>query len=355
MQNLNELRLYYHNQLLNEIDEGENKMLLDFIKKSKIAMRMIYHFKYGYAPDSWSISDLTTIYTESDLIETGNISIKENKKFPFFRDRFMFPINDVKGNCVGFSGRDINFEHDKKWKFLNSKGSYLYNKSNVLYGLDTESILKLGYVIIVEGNLDVDRMKVNGFPNTVAPCGTSLTINQIVLLHSLIGDNVVIIFDGDEAGNKASVKATQLFKQLNRNSPKIAFMPKGHDPDSFICDNFDLAEIKMMDLINHRTEIKVPEIIQIVIPKEYDLDSSKFDLLDTVSRYTTLKPVGGNEFIGLCPFHDEKTPSFRVNPSKNAFKCFGCDSKGIGAETFIMKLFNLTFKEAIVKLENNLL
>lgn len=350
--NLNKLRDCYHNNLLNEIDEGENKILLNFIKKREISMGMINHFKYGYSPNTWDVNYLDEMYNKEFIDEVGLVSISEKskKRFPFFRDRLMFSINDSHGNCIGFSARDI-IDKEKKFKFLNSKQSRLYDKSSVLYGQDTNAILNAGYGIVVEGNLDTDRMKASGFLNTSAPCGTSLTYKQILRLKRLT-DNIILIFDGDEAGRKAAIRATQSFQTLKLKNPKVVFMPEGEDPDSFIMNNYGTYYKKLTDLIKGSNIIKVEKRKEeyYKLPDDFNHEESKFDMLATISKEIQLKR-SGKEYVGICPFHNDHDASLTVNPEKNIWKCFSCGAGGKGAELFTMKYFNLTYKEAKEKLE----
>jgi len=338
--NLNKLREYYHNNLLNEIDEGENIELLNFIKSRKISMGMIHKFKYGYSPDTWDIKHIEGIYHRNLIDTVGLISKKNDKEFPFFRNRFMFPINDSKRDCLGFSGRRI--DSNSKMKFINSKESILYRKSEILYGHDPEAILNNDYVIIVEGNLDCDRMKANGFWNTVSPCGTSLTENQIKRLYSLT-KNFVIIFDGDSAGRKASERVAELFSELKiKEKPRFVFMPESIDPDLFLLNNtYD----DMINLINSGKNIKVKKKEKIINKVDYkELDN--IDIVSVINNYIILNKRGSN-YLGLCPFHHEKNPSLTVNRDKNVWKCFSCGESGKGAISFVMRYLDIDFKEAL--------
>ena len=163
------------------------------------------------SPDEWQ-GILTEMQHKKcsliDLIKTGLIkaSQKSGKHYDTFRGRLMFPIRDPRGRCVGFGARSIKSEDQPK--YLNSPETPYYKKSQVLYGLyeGLDRIRKTRGLIFVEGYLDVIRLHENGFENTVASCGTALTQNHLKVIKRY-ADTMILVFDGDNAGIKASYKA----------------------------------------------------------------------------------------------------------------------------------------------------
>lgn len=157
----------------------------------------------------------------------------EEKYFGFFRNRLMFPIVSSRGEVIGFSGRALE-EDDDQVKYLNSPDSIIYHKSNSVYGLNVaqQAIRKEDRLIIVEGNIDLLSLHQNGVKNVVAPLGTALTTGHLRLL-ARFSKNMVVVFDGDEAGFKAARRALPLFIEMNI-VPRAVAMPAGEDPDSFV-------------------------------------------------------------------------------------------------------------------------
>ena len=151
-----------------------------------------------------------------------------------FRDRILFPIANISGRICGFGGRIVG---EGQPKYLNSPESPIFNKSKLLLGLyqQKEEIRKRNHVVVVEGNFDLVSMVGAGCPQVVAPLGTALTREQLRLLRRFT-ETMILLFDGDTAGRKAAVRAVPLFlaEQL---SGRVAFLPDGHDPDTFVREN----------------------------------------------------------------------------------------------------------------------
>ena len=194
-------------------------------------------FGIGYAPESWDF-----LFTEANkaghrsetLIEAGLLARNNDKKRTYdrFRDRVIFPIHTPTGRLAGFTGRILQTT-DKAPKYLNSPDSIIFKKGQLLFGLyqAKKEIIKEGRCLLVEGNTDVIRFHKCGLINTVATSGTALTTEHARIIHRFT-DNVTILFDGDNAGIKASLRGVEVLLSEGLNV-YIAMLPKGEDPDSF--------------------------------------------------------------------------------------------------------------------------
>ena len=197
-------------------------------------------FQLGYCLSDWDAFSQTAIqnqFNDEYLIETG-LSIrseKNGKLFDRFHGRVIFPIHDVGGKIVGFSGRLIE-KKENTGKYINSPESVLYTKGKILFGLyfAKNSIRETEEAILVEGNADMISLFQAGFKNTVASSGTALTEEQINLLRRF-AKRVLLIFDGDTAGISASIRAIDLLLR-NGLGVKVLLLPDGHDPDSYLKD-----------------------------------------------------------------------------------------------------------------------
>lgn len=198
-----------------------------------------FALKYGlcYAPsqdvEGWHFLGSHLKKEELELAsELGLVAKKEKGGFyDRFRDRILFPINDLSGRVCGFGGRIIG---NGQPKYMNSPDSLIFNKSRLLLGLyqQKEAIRKSRTVILVEGNFDMLSLAVNGVENVVAPLGTALTREQLRLVKRY-ADNGIMLFDGDAAGGKAAVRSVPLFL-AEQMAGKVSLLPQGDDPDTFI-------------------------------------------------------------------------------------------------------------------------
>ena len=193
-------------------------------------------FLIGYSPDSWDAmaqAGVAAGYANDKLVEAGLCKQRDDGSlWDFFKGRVMFPIRDVTGRVIGFGGRTLTT--DKKIaKYFNSPESVLYNKSRVLYGmhLAKPAILKEERCFLVEGYTDVMAMHQAGVENVVASSGTALTTSQIHLLRRFT-KNVTVIFDGDSAGIRASLRGIDMLLQEGM-AVSVVRLPEGEDPDSF--------------------------------------------------------------------------------------------------------------------------
>ncbi len=218
-------------------DEMGRAVGLSYFHSRGLSDEIIKRFGLGYCLDEWSnFTDhaLKNGYSDTVLEKTGLTIYKEEtgKKYDRFRGRVMFPIYSISGRVLGFSGRVLSSEKQAA-KYVNSPDSDIYNKSRILYGLyqARTAIAKAGKCYLVEGNVDVISMHQSGVENTVASCGTSLTVEQIRLIKRYT-PNVTVLYDGDSAGIKAALRAIDLLLAEGMHVRLVLF-PDGEDPDSY--------------------------------------------------------------------------------------------------------------------------
>jgi DNA primase len=199
----------------------------------------IHKFQLGYAREDKNAFTRTALdksYKLDYLVKTGLTLQRENSTYDRFHGRVIFPIHGLSGQILGFAGRVMRTD-DKVAKYINSPESEIYHKSDVLYGLffARQTVLKNDKCYLVEGYTDVISMHQAGIENVVASSGTSLTLNQIRLIKRFT-HNITILYDGDEAGIKASVRGIDLLLEEGLNV-RVVLLPMGEDPDSFARKN----------------------------------------------------------------------------------------------------------------------
>ena len=226
-------------------------------------------FGIGYAPDSWtSLVDALRKkgYTDEELKDSGLVTVskKNGNLFDRFRDRLMFPIIDVRGNVIGFGGRIMNNNDPNAAKYLNSPETLIFNKRKNLFALNLAKKSKLGYLILVEGYMDAIALHQYGFDCAVASLGTALTEDGANLL-SKYTDQVVLIYDGDNAGQKAAQRAIPILEKTGLQV-KVLQMRDAKDPDEFLkkfgADKFKL----LLEESSNRVEYQLQ-----AIRRKYDI------------------------------------------------------------------------------------
>ena len=226
-------KTYFHNTLLNS-EEGK-AIGYSYFKERGFTNDTIEKFGLGYSPEAWDAFTKEALgkgYKLEFLESTGLTIPKDDRPFDRFKGRVMFPIQSMSGRVLGFGGRILT--NDKKAaKYLNSPESDIYHKSKVLYGIfqAKQSIAKLNNCYLVEGYTDVIQFNQAGIENVVASSGTALTPDQIRLINRLT-KNVTMLFDGDAAGLRASIRGIDLILEEGMNV-KVCTFPDGEDPDSF--------------------------------------------------------------------------------------------------------------------------
>lgn len=215
------------------------KWALDYLTGRGLTVKTIKHFGLGAAPDSWDalIHHLKEKgYTESDML-AANVIGKNNRGgiYDRFRKRVMFPIINIRGNIVAFSGRAMPGEDKQGGKYVNTADTPVYKKSENLFGINFAKSVCSERVILVEGNMDVISLHQAGFENTVAPLGTAFTTEQANLL-SRYTKEIVLMLDADAAGQKAVRRASGLLENTGL-SVRVVVIPDGKDPDEYIKKN----------------------------------------------------------------------------------------------------------------------
>ena len=219
---------FYHNYMMNE----QGKVGLQYFLNRGLSQKTIRHFGLGYAPNKWDelLKHLKSKgYNVSDMLTAGVVRKGEKGYYDYFRNRVMTPIIDVRGNFIAFGGRVLD---DSKPKYINTSDTLVYKKTNEVFGLNYAKDSGKDSLILCEGYMDVIAMHQAGFTNAVAGCGTALTNEQVRLL-SRYAKEIILVYDNDEAGQKALNKAISLFDQVDIKI-SIPTLSGGKDPDEII-------------------------------------------------------------------------------------------------------------------------
>lgn len=226
---------FFHESLL-DTDEGRN-IGLSYFKERGFSTETINKFELGYSPDQWEAFSAQAVkegYQQEFLIESG-LSVKRDNGtlYDRYRGRIIFPIHSFTGRVIAFGGRTLKTDKNVP-KYVNSPESEIYHKSSVLYGLyfAKKAIREEDNCYLVEGYADVISVHQAGIENVVASSGTSLTVEQIRLISRLT-KNITILYDGDAAGIKASLRGLDMILEEGLNV-KVVLFPDGHDPDSYV-------------------------------------------------------------------------------------------------------------------------
>lgn len=331
---------------LNNSSEGRNIGKSYFYERG-FTDATIEKFQLGYAPsqaDLFAIKALADGYKEKYLIDSG-LSIKRDNGgyYDRFSGRVIFPIHSLSGNVLGFGGRILTSEKNKA-KYLNSPESEVYHKSQTLYGIyyAKSSIVKEKKCILVEGYTDVISMMQSGIENVVSSSGTSLTVEQIKLI-SRFTNNITVIYDGDSAGIKASLRGIDMILAQGLNV-RIVSLPEGQDPDSFAKANSAAYTKRYIDeteedFISFKTNLLISEVKNdpmgranviteivntvAVIPNEilrseYSRQCAKLldvdaDLINKSIERTRIKEISGEQGVR---HHDYKVQKENYNKQK---------------------------------------
>ena len=255
---------FFHSQLYAPIGTEA----LNYALGRGMSRSILTTFGVGYAPDSWD-SMVKAMrakgYTDQELRDSGLVTVskKNGNLFDRFRDRLMFPIIDVRGNVIGFGGRVIKKDSDAA-KYLNSPETLIFNKRKNLFGMNLAKKSKQGYFILVEGNIDVVALHQYGFDNAVASLGTSLTEDQAALITRYT-DQIVLIYDGDKAGQNATQRAIPILEKAGIQV-KVLQLRDAKDPDEFL-KKFGADRFRMLlEESSNRVEYQLNAIL-----KKYDL------------------------------------------------------------------------------------
>jgi DNA primase len=298
---------FFHKNL---IKNKNSAVARKYLAGRGITSEIAKEFRLGYANEGWD--NLFKIFNDKGVphqfaAEIGLIVRKDGKNeyYDRFRHRIMFPIVDVNGDIIGFGGRVVN-ETDKP-KYLNSPESALYKKRSSFYGLfnSIEHIKKLGRAILVEGYIDFLSLYCGGIKNVVATLGTSLTPEHARILKRYT-KNVVILYDGDESGIKATLRTGEILLQAGIN-PRLVILPDGSDPDRYITDN---GSDKLSGLIESSEEL-VEYYINKMSGEFNSGRYSRSELADNLVEFAMKinNPVERSHYIKQC----SNTFGFREN------------------------------------------
>ena len=219
---------FFHSQLYAPVGAQG----LQYVQKRGLSKSILTQFGVGYAPDSWNaLVDAMRKkgYTDQELRDADLVGEKNGRIYDRFRNRVMFPIIDVRGNVIGFGGRVLD---NSTPKYLNTSETIIFNKRKNLFGLNLAKKSKQGFMILVEGNIDVITLHQYGFDCAVASLGTSLTEEHAALL-SRYTEQVVLTYDGDEAGQRAAKRAIPMLEKVGIRV-KVLKMRDAKDPDEFL-------------------------------------------------------------------------------------------------------------------------
>ena len=227
---------YFHNELLKNNNSSNAK---SYIKKRGLKLEDVQNFKLGFVTSEFDFYDyLLKKFDQKDLKNSGIFYLDEKKQkyVNRFKERIIFPINNISGDIIAIGGRAIK-ENNYLAKYINSPETQFFKKGSNLYNLDKSRRLsnKLDYVYLVEGYMDVIGLYKNDIKNVVANLGTALTSRQISILNQFF-NKIIICFDGDESGYKAALRAAENSIVELKPEKKILFLflPDKHDPDSYV-------------------------------------------------------------------------------------------------------------------------
>ena len=280
---INSFALSYFQEILSKKDKI-NKYLND----RGLSLSTIQNFSLGFSNDvqnEFYKSAIKKGYSDDYLDETGLVILSNDKKIDRFRGRIIFPIKSLAGRIVGFGGRIVD-STKKLAKYINSPESKIYNKSKTLYGIyeSKQFIVKDDTCLLVEGYMDVIQLHEHGIKNVLASSGTSLTKDQIILIKRLTA-NIILLFDGDQAGLSASLRSIDMILEEGLNV-KICSFPEGEDPDSFVKKNkkdfmLDYIKNESKDFIDFKLSINTDFLTD---------EDKKVDLIKNILRSITLIP-----------------------------------------------------------------
>ncbi|MFC5871727.1 DNA primase [Chryseobacterium arachidis] len=265
---IHEIANDFYQNFLWEVEEGK-AIGLSYFKERELRDDIIRKFQLGYSPEkknAFTEFALEKGYSKEILEKSGLSIFPENSPAGIdrFRERVIFPIHSFSGRVLGFGARILK-NNVKTAKYLNSPETEIYHKSNVLYGLNQskQAISRKNVCLLVEGYMDVISLHMSGIENVVASSGTSLTTEQIKLIKRLT-ENVTILFDGDNAGIKASFRSIDMLLTEGMNI-RVMLFPDGDDPDSFARKHPQeyvekFIENEAMDFIDFKAEILFREI-----------------------------------------------------------------------------------------------
>ncbi len=349
LQALNDFALtYFQDQLLNQ-EEGRTTAL-PYFKERGYTKESIDFWKVGYSPASWTaFYEYAKVkgYSEDVLLKAGLIKQREKdgSYYDLFRNRVIFPLVAVNGKVIGFAGRVMS-KVDKAPKYVNSPETLLYKKSDFLYALSQSKseIRKYDKVYLMEGYTDVMTLQQAGIGNVAASSGTALTPGQIRMVRRFTS-NVTVIYDGDVAGMKASLRGIDLLLEQDLNV-RVVPLPEGQDPDSYCkelgSDGFkDYLNNHEQNFIVFKAELLLKESVNDPLRKSEvisDILSSLSLIRDKIKRELLLKELQAKCDIPIQTLYSEINKIDRKNRQNDS-------QKSISQELSLLKQVEATINE----------
>ena len=256
----------------NNLHSKEGKEARDYLKNRKLDDNIIKEFEIGLSLNQASIltDALKKKYDEKTLIKSGLVSEGDYNLYDIYRNRIMFPLYDLSGNIVGYNGRIYNSNNKNDSKYINSKETPIFKKGELLFNYHRakKEAREYKFVIVVEGQIDAIRCYQAGYKNVVASLGTAITKEHAMLLRKL-SNNIVLCFDGDSAGEKATNAAIEQLSTLALE-PKIVRLEESLDPDEYI---LKYGKERFKDKIENA--LNIMQYKEIIIKKDMDLSKTE--------------------------------------------------------------------------------
>ena len=256
----------------NNLHSKEGKEARDYLKNRKLDDNIIKEFEIGLSLNQASIltDALKKKYDEKTLIKSGLVSEGDYNLYDIYRNRIMFPLYDLSGNIVGYNGRIYNSNNKNDSKYINSKETPIFKKGELLFNYHRakKEAREYKFVIVVEGQIDAIRCYQAGYKNVVASLGTAITKEHAMLLRKL-SNNIVLCFDGDSAGEKATNAAIEQLSTLALE-PKIVRLEESLDPDEYI---LKYGKERFKDKIENA--LNIMQYKEIIIKKDMDLSRTE--------------------------------------------------------------------------------
>lgn len=282
---VNQYAMEYFENILNTTEDGRDIGMAYFLERG-LNPETIKRFHLGYAQergDSFLKAAVKAGFDEENLLKTGLCARSDRGPYDRFRGRVIYPVHSISGKIVAFGGRTLKTDKSVA-KYVNSPESEIYSKSRELYGLyqARREIVRLDRCILVEGYMDVISMSQSGVENVVASSGTSLTEQQVNLIHRFT-DNVTVIYDADAAGIKASLRGVDMLLKEGMNV-KVVLFPEGEDPDSYARSHTreELADYlakNATDFIKFKTTVLLTDVADDPIGRSHAIS----DILKSIS------------------------------------------------------------------------
>ncbi|MEG2677550.1 MAG: DNA primase, partial [Oscillospiraceae bacterium] len=290
---INKLAARYFFATLNS-DAGKNAR--GYLRARKLSDSSIKRFGIGYAGSEWSgLRDHlhTHGYKDDELVEAGVCTKSEKGTvYDFFRERIMFPIFDLRGNVIAFSGRTVTEDNRK---YLNTRDTIIFKKSRAIFAMNIAKNTDTRRIILCEGQMDVIAMHQAGFENAVAACGTALTDEQVRMI-SQYADEVVLAYDDDGAGQKAARRAIDMFKNTNI-LVKVLKIDGAKDPDEYIKKN---GVDRFRELVDKSSNSVEYELRRARLKYDIETDNGRVQYLKDASEILarTTSPTERDLFAG---------------------------------------------------------